>query len=110
MAITITTDSLNIRENAMIVDVHSHVWEYPDHFSSDFRDQAKRARADVEMDLTVRYEDYAASASEPNWPMKKIEPIKNPASKKLVPAIGNPIRKMARNWVQSGRQNRPRTA
>ncbi len=49
----------------MIVDVHSHVWEYPDHFSPDFLNQAKRARADFEMDLTVRYEDYAASASEP---------------------------------------------
>jgi len=43
----------------MIIDVHSHVWRYPDHFNDDFRQQAKRARAGVEVDLTVRYEDYA---------------------------------------------------
>lgn len=42
----------------MIVDVHSHTWRYPDHFTEDFRDQAKRARAGVEVDLTVRYEEY----------------------------------------------------
>jgi hypothetical protein len=42
-----------------IIDVHSHVWRYPDHFNDDFRQQAKRARAGVEVDLTVRYEDYA---------------------------------------------------
>lgn len=46
----------------MIIDVHSHVWEYPRHFSDDFRDQARRARAGTEVDLTVRFEDYAASA------------------------------------------------
>ena len=46
----------------MIIDVHSHAWQYPDHFNDDFRNQAKRARADVELDLTVRYEDYAATA------------------------------------------------
>jgi predicted TIM-barrel fold metal-dependent hydrolase len=43
-----------------IIDVHSHVWRYPDHFNDDFRQQARRARAGVEVDLTVRYEDYAA--------------------------------------------------
>lgn len=46
----------------MIVDVHSHVWEYPRHFTDDFRNQAKRARAGVEVDLTVRYEDYRRAA------------------------------------------------
>lgn len=46
----------------MIIDVHSHVWEYPRHFSDDFRDQARRARAGTEVDLTVRFEEYAASA------------------------------------------------
>jgi predicted TIM-barrel fold metal-dependent hydrolase len=46
----------------MIVDVHSHVWEYPRHFTDDFRQQAKRARAGVEVDLTVRYEDYRRAA------------------------------------------------
>lgn len=41
-----------------IIDVHSHVWRYPDHFNDDFRRQARRARAGVEVDLTVRLEDY----------------------------------------------------
>jgi len=45
----------------MIIDVHSHVWEYPLHFGDSFRDQAKRARAGQEVDLTVRYEDYRAT-------------------------------------------------
>lgn len=46
----------------MIIDVHSHAWEYPAHFSDDFRQQAKRAKAGVEMDLTVTYDAYRASA------------------------------------------------
>lgn len=45
----------------MIIDVHSHVWEYPAHFGDDFLNQAKRARAGVEVDLTVRYEEYRAT-------------------------------------------------
>jgi predicted TIM-barrel fold metal-dependent hydrolase len=45
----------------MIVDVHSHAWQYPLHFNDDFRRQARRARAGVEVDLTVRFEDYRAS-------------------------------------------------
>lgn len=48
----------------MIVDVHSHTWEYPAHFSNDFRQQAKRAKAGVEMDLTVTYADYRRQAPE----------------------------------------------
>jgi predicted TIM-barrel fold metal-dependent hydrolase len=48
----------------MIVDVHSHAWQYPDHFSDDFRQQARRAKAGVEMDLTVTYEDYRRTAPE----------------------------------------------
>ncbi|MDB5305928.1 MAG: putative TIM-barrel fold metal-dependent hydrolase [Gemmataceae bacterium] len=47
----------------MIVDVHSHAWEYPLHFADDFRQQARRARAGVEVDLTVRYEDYRRAAT-----------------------------------------------
>jgi predicted TIM-barrel fold metal-dependent hydrolase len=46
----------------MIVDVHSHAWSYPEHFTEDFRRQARRARAGVEVDLTVRYEAYQAQA------------------------------------------------
>ena len=49
----------------MIIDVHSHAWKFPEHFSDDFRSQARRARAGVEVDLSVRFEDYAALASEP---------------------------------------------
>ena len=44
----------------MIVDVHSHTWRYPEHFTDDFREQAKKARGDVEVDLLVLYENYAA--------------------------------------------------
>lgn len=47
----------------MIVDVHSHFWEYPAHFSDDFKQQARRARGDVEVDLTVRWQEYAAGAT-----------------------------------------------
>ena len=41
-----------------IVDVHSHTWRFPDDFNDDFRQQARRAKAGVELDLTVRWEDY----------------------------------------------------
>ncbi|MBI4906158.1 MAG: amidohydrolase [Acidobacteria bacterium] len=51
----------------MIVDVHSHYWEYPQHFSDDFRMQAKRARGDMEVDLTVKYDEYKAAAAGCNW-------------------------------------------
>jgi uncharacterized protein len=46
----------------MIIDVHSHFWEYPRDFSGDFREQAKRAKGGADFDLTVRYEDYRAAA------------------------------------------------
>lgn len=46
----------------MIIDVHSHVWEYPTHFDDLFRQQAARARGGDEVDLTVRFEDYQATA------------------------------------------------
>ncbi len=42
----------------MIVDVHSHAWHYPQHFTDDFRNQARRAKAGMELDLAVRFEDY----------------------------------------------------
>lgn len=48
----------------MIIDVHSHAWSYPAHFDEDFRRQAVRARAGVEVDLTVEYENYRAEAPE----------------------------------------------
>ena len=46
-----------------MIDVHSHFWEYPQHFNDDFMRQAKRARGEVEVDLTVRWEDYRATAA-----------------------------------------------
>ena len=46
----------------MIVDVHSHAWSYREHFTEDFRRQAKRARAGIEVDLTVTYDGYRSSA------------------------------------------------
>jgi predicted TIM-barrel fold metal-dependent hydrolase len=45
-----------------IIDIHSHFWRYPEHFQEDFRSQAKRARAGVEVDLTVTWNSYAQSA------------------------------------------------
>lgn len=47
----------------MIVDIHSHAWLDPEHFSPDFRAQAKRARAGVEVDLTVHYAEYRKTAA-----------------------------------------------
>jgi len=49
----------------MIIDVHSHAWAFPQHFADDFHQQARRARAGVELDLAVRYDDYRAAAAEP---------------------------------------------
>jgi predicted TIM-barrel fold metal-dependent hydrolase len=46
----------------MIVDVHSHAWSYPEHFTDQFREQAKMARRGVEVDLSVTYEAYRATA------------------------------------------------
>lgn len=46
----------------MLIDVHSHFWEYPKHFDDSFKAQARRARGDVEVDLTVRWEEYRANA------------------------------------------------
>jgi len=48
----------------MIIDIHSHAWEYPKHFGDDFRMQAERAWKSENLDLTVRYEDYRASSDE----------------------------------------------
>ncbi len=47
----------------MVIDVHSHYWEYPRHFSDDFKAQARRARGDQEVDLTVHYDAYRAGAT-----------------------------------------------
>lgn len=47
----------------MIIDVHSHVWRFPEDFSTDFIQQAQRARAGQPVDLRIRFEDYAATAT-----------------------------------------------
>src|SRR5215213_8165657 len=46
----------------MIIDVHSHAWDYRRHFDERLRAQTARAKADETVDLTVRYEDYRRSA------------------------------------------------
>ena len=49
----------------MLIDIHSHFWEYPRDFTADFREQAKRAKGGTEFDLTVRYDDYRAACRVP---------------------------------------------
>ncbi len=49
----------------MIIDIHSHYWRFPGDFGDDFLNQARRAKGGVDVDLTIRYEDYMKSASEP---------------------------------------------
>ena len=46
----------------MIIDIHSHAWPFPEAFSDDFIRQASGAKADTTIDISVRYEDYRASA------------------------------------------------
>lgn len=46
----------------MVIDVHSHYFRDPDHFSPEFVTQAKRGRKNV--DLTVRWADYASTAGD----------------------------------------------
>jgi len=48
----------------MITDVHSHYFRYPDYFTEEFKKQSLRSRNGVEVDLTVRWEEYHASAKE----------------------------------------------
>ncbi|MBT6620131.1 MAG: amidohydrolase, partial [Gemmatimonadetes bacterium] len=40
----------------MIIDVHSHTWQFPEHFTDQFRQQASQvAKADEELDLSITY-------------------------------------------------------
>jgi predicted TIM-barrel fold metal-dependent hydrolase len=48
----------------MIIDVHSHAWNFPGDFSEDFIRQANRARPGHPVDLSASYENYRASAPE----------------------------------------------
>ncbi len=45
----------------MVIDVHSHVFQYPEHFSPGFQEQSRRAR-NAEVNLTVRWNEYDATA------------------------------------------------
>ncbi|MEW5979007.1 MAG: amidohydrolase family protein [Acidobacteriota bacterium] len=45
----------------MLIDVHSHTYRYPDHFTAAFRQQFHRCR-NQEIDLTVRWEEYETSS------------------------------------------------
>lgn len=47
----------------MLVDVHSHFFQYPEHFTDDFKQQARRSRNGMEVDLTVKWEHYHATAA-----------------------------------------------
>src|SRR5581483_6538088 len=47
----------------MIVDIHSHYFRYPEHFTEEFKRESIRSRG-FEIDLTVRFEEYRASARE----------------------------------------------
>ena len=47
----------------MIIDMHSHAWQFPENFDERFRQQARDvARADRDLDLSVTYESYRAGA------------------------------------------------
>ena len=48
----------------MIIDVHSHAWDFPADFSPDFIHQAGRARPGVAVDYSARYESYRETAPE----------------------------------------------
>lgn len=48
----------------MIIDVHSHAWNFPSDFSDDFIHQAGRARPGVAVDMSATYEAYRATAPE----------------------------------------------
>ena len=47
----------------MIIDVHSHAWQYPEHFTDQFRQRATQvAKANESLDLTITYAAYRAGA------------------------------------------------
>ena len=75
----------------MIVDVHSHFWEYPKHFSDDFKAQATRARGDVEVDLTVRWQDMPQPRPVVTRPLSSAE-------KRSYPVCGFPTGKWPLMW------------
>ena len=52
----------------MLIDIHSHFFRSPDHFSKDFMGQAKRAAGGGPgLKLDVLWEDYHSEAKECDW-------------------------------------------
>lgn len=47
----------------MLIDIHSHYFRYPEHFSEAFKEPSKRSRNGVEPDLAVRWKNYSATAA-----------------------------------------------
>jgi uncharacterized protein len=47
----------------MVVDIHSHTWDYQRHFTAAAREQARVARGGAEVDLTVDYGQYRRTAT-----------------------------------------------
>ena len=47
----------------MIIDIHSHTWDYRQHMNDDMRRQTQRARGGAPVDLTVEYEQYRATVT-----------------------------------------------
>lgn len=45
----------------MIVDVHSHVWRYPEHIDEIFMDGLRLARPGVKIDITVDFDPFMAA-------------------------------------------------
>ncbi len=60
---TASDDAVQKEEIAMIYDVHSHAWTYPDHFNDTFRIQAMRMRG-YELDWTPDYANYLCCSSD----------------------------------------------
>jgi predicted TIM-barrel fold metal-dependent hydrolase len=53
-----------LKSSRVTIDVHSHFFEYPAHFTETFCAEARRARSGVDVDLTVRYDEYARTATQ----------------------------------------------
>ena len=55
----------------MIIDIHSHTWQYPDHFNETFRQQAMRMRG-YELDWTTEFSKYRATSQTADQPVKTV--------------------------------------
>jgi uncharacterized protein len=50
----------------MLIDIHSHYFQEPQHFQKDFIAQTRRVTHPA-FDLNVRWDDYRAQATECDW-------------------------------------------